>query len=388
MYNAKRAIACSSIAPVNAVILLERDDLMIERHPIKYFSPAWFAVIMGTGGMANVLYLWFQALLPGGIIIGEVLALLADLLFFIFLVPWLLRWILHYNYVHRDLHHPITVNFFVTMPVAAAIVGTNIYLIWSRYLSELLTFHLTLIAWIISIVGVSFFSFYTTFKVIRTEDPPQPELINFSWIMAPIANMAVLLIGNPVLSMALKLKPGWAVSILVINSCLLGIGFFLFIFISAAIFVRLIQHPLPPSELTPSFGIFLSAIGLAVSAVLDTAKNAKTLGMLSSTAVPDLTALIIWGFGVWIIGIIILISIHQIRRGGIPFSLGWWAYIFPLSAYTSASQKISAAFPVPLTYGYTTCLTVLLALLWLYTAWHTMAGALSTRLFSGMPIQK
>lgn len=359
---------------------------MLECHPIKYFSPAWFAVVMGTGGLANSIYLWLLNILPSGILIGEALAFLADLLYFIVLVPWLLRWALYFKYVHRDLHHPITVNFFVTMPVATVIVGTNIYIIWSKYLNQGLTFNFIFLAWLISILGVNFFSFYTTFRVIRAEDCPQPELINFSWIMAPIANMAVLLIGNPVLSMALKEKPTWAISILVVNSSLLGIGLFLFIFISAIIFVRLIQHPLPPSELTPSFGIFLSAIGLAVSAVLDTAKNAKNLSLLSTTDLPNLTALIIWGFGIWIIGIIILISIYQIRREGIPFTLGWWAYIFPLAAYTSASQKIANAFPVYLTYSYTTSLTILLALLWLYTLWNTILGVLSARLFYGTSI--
>jgi C4-dicarboxylate transporter/malic acid transport protein len=360
---------------------------MFERHPIKYFSPAWFAVVMGTGGLANTLYLWGENMFPGGILPGEALAFLADILYFIVLVPWLLRWALYFKYVRRDLHHPITTNFFVTMPVATVIVGTNIYLIWAKYLSEVLTFHIIFLAWLISILGVNFFSFYTTFRVISAEDCPKPELINFSWIMAPIANMAVLLIGNPVLSMAFKYKSSWAISILVVNSSLLGIGFFLFIFISATIFVRLIQHPLPPSELTPSFGILLSAIGLTVSAVVDTARNAKNLGLLSTIALPNLAALIIWGFGFWIIGIIILISIYQIRRGGIPFALGWWAYIFPLAAYTGASQKITSAFPAYLTYSYTTSLTILLALLWLYTSWNTVLGVLSARLFCGTPIE-
>lgn len=360
---------------------------MLERHSIKYFAPAWFAVIMGMGGLANILYLWLPNVFPGGSILAEAIALLADALYFIILVPWLLRWVLYFKYVLRDLHHPITANFFVTMPVATAIVGTNVYFIWSKFLGEVLTFHVIFLTWLIAIIGVTFFSFYTTFRMIQRETCPEPELVNFSWIMAPIANMAVLLIGNPVLTMALKCEPTWAISILVTNSALLGIGFFLFVFIGTVIFVRLTQHPLPPAELTPSFGIFLSAIGLLVSALMDTAKNSKDIGLLSSTDLSNLTALIVWGFGIWIIGMIILISIYQLHRGGIPFTLGWWAYIFPLAAYTSASQKITATFPTYLTYSFTTFLTILLVLLWLYTSWNTVLGIISSKFFIGTPIQ-
>ncbi|MDA8229480.1 MAG: C4-dicarboxylate ABC transporter [Desulfitobacterium hafniense] len=360
---------------------------MLERHPIKYFAPGWFAMIMGTGGLANILYLW-QTNFQLGTFLGTALAALADIMWFFVLIPWLIRWVVYFEYVRRDLHHPVTVNFFVTMPVATAIFGTNIYIIWSKYLGEPLTYILCLSAWIIAIIGVTCFTFYITFRMMRVEESPKPEIINFSWIMAPIANMAVLLIGNPVLEMTLKYQANWAMSVLVTNLALLGIGFFLFIFISAIVFVRLAQHPLPPAEMTPSFGILLSAVGLAVSAVIDLAKNAQNMGILASTELARLGAVVIWGFGIWIVGIILMISIYHVRRGGIPFNLGWWAFIFPLAAYTIASQKITLYFASPLTYGYTAFLIILLVFLWLYTFCNTILGVLNGRLFTGMPISE
>jgi tellurite resistance protein TehA-like permease len=272
------------------------------------------------------------------------------------------------------------------MPVATTIFGTNIFLIWSHYMSASLTFVLCFIAYLIAIIGVTYFTFYTTFRMMRMEISPKPETMNFSWIMAPIANMAVLLIGNPVLAMTLQHRPAWAMSVLITNIALFGIGFFLFIFISAIIFVRLAQYPLPPAEMTPSFGIFLSAIGLAVSAVVDTAKNAQSMGLLTSIDFSYLAAASIWGFGVWIVGIIFIICIHQYRKDGIPFSLGWWAFIFPLAAYTIASQKIAAYFVTPLTIGYTVFLTGLLAALWMYTFSNTLFRVVKGTIFVGTPV--
>lgn len=360
---------------------------MLERHVIKYLAPAWFAVVMGTGGLANILYQW-QSDFPAGHMLGLVFAALADSLYFLVLVPWVIRWISFFEYARRDLHHPHAGNFFVTMPVATIIVGTNIYTIWGQYLGGSLTFMITFVAWMIGIVGVTFFSFYTTFRIMQVELAPKPETTNFSWIMAPIANMATLLLGNAVLVLSLSYKPTWSMSILIANICMLGIGFFLFIFISAVIFVRLIQHALPPAELTPSFGILLSAIGLAAIGIIDIAKSAQTLGVLTSIDLACLGAAIIWGFGVWVIGITCLICMYHMRRGGIPFSLGWWAFIFPLAAYTIASQKIVLIFPAPLTYGFSAFLTILLMLLWIYVFIKTVVGAFSGKFFMGNPISK
>jgi len=354
---------------------------MQERHAIKYLVPGWFAVIMGTGGLGNILYLW-QDVFPPGKYLGITLALLAIVLYFLVLIPWCLRWFLYYDYVRRDLHNPIAVNFFVTMPVATTIIGTNIHFIWSSYINSSLVFALCLISWIVAIIGVSFFTFYTTFRMMKMEISPNPDTMNFSWIMAPIANMAVLLIGNPVLSMTINHYPDWAIAVLISNIALLGIGFF----ISAIIFVRLAQYPLPPADTTPSFGIFLSAVGLAVSAVIDTAKNSQAMGMLSTVDLSYIGAAVIWGFGIWIVGIIFIICIHHLRNSSLDFNLGWWAFIFPLAAYTMASQKIAAYFVTPLTSGYTSFLTILLIFLWLYTFGQTIIGVVKGRLLTGTPV--
>ena len=360
---------------------------MQEKHIIKHFAPGWFAVIMGTGGLANIFFAWSKTvpLLSYGAI---ALAGLADLLYFVALIPWLLRWLSHYDYVRRDLYHPIATNLFVTMPVATAILGTNIYLIWSQYLNLNLVFILTFITWILAMIGVTFFTFFTTFRFICADDSPNPEAINFSWIMSPIANMAVLLIGNPVLTLALQCHPDWGMSIFIANTAFLGIGFFLFIFISAIIFVRLAHHALPPPETTPSFGIFLSAVGLAVTAIIDLSINARKMGLINETNPSSIFALAMWGFGIWIIGIITIITFHQLRREGIPFNLGWWAFVFPLAAYTISSQKIASCFPSSLTFAYAVFLTTLSSLLWFYISFNTLKGVVSGAFFIGKPIVK
>ncbi|WP_306591021.1 hypothetical protein [Geothrix sp. 21YS21S-4] len=356
---------------------------MDEKHAIKHFAPGWFAVVMGTGGLANILCLWGT---PALRTLGMGIAALAGAAYVAVLVPWLLRWIHHFEYVRRDLHHPVASNFFVTMPVATVILGTNLHLIWSPFLGPERTFALMVACWAVAIAGVAFFTVVTTFRFIRAEAPPAPETMNFSWIMAPIANMALLLLGNPLCGRALQLRPHWCPTIFVMNGAMLGIGFFLFLFIGAIIFVRLAQHPLPPAETTPTFGIFLSAAGLAVSGLLDLGASARALGILEETALLAIGAAAVWGFGMWILALILVICVHQLRRGGIPFSLGWWAFVFPLAAYTIGSQKLAARFPTLLTRGYAAALTVLLAALWAYILVNTLRALARGTLFVGKPL--
>lgn len=63
------------------------------------------------------------------------------------LVPWVLRWILRFDYARRDLHYPIATNFFVTMPVATVILGTNLQVVWGGFLDPGTLFALTLTCW-------------------------------------------------------------------------------------------------------------------------------------------------------------------------------------------------------------------------------------------------
>lgn len=81
---------------------------------VQRFSPAWFAAVMGTGGLANVLFSWGSAM-RWSAIVGAWLASINVVFLVVFLVPWLTRWLVHPMDARRDLDHPILGNFFVTL---------------------------------------------------------------------------------------------------------------------------------------------------------------------------------------------------------------------------------------------------------------------------------
>jgi Tellurite resistance protein and related permeases len=101
---------------------------------------------------------------------------------------------------------------------------------------------------------------------------------------------------------------------------------------------------------------------------------AKALGLITSVDIVYLAAAIIWGLGLWFLGVALMVSLHNYKRESIPFTLSWWAFIFPLGAYSMASLKIAAYFNSTPIYSYTILLTIGLAFLWSKTLILTVKG--------------
>ncbi|KZL92745.1 hypothetical protein [Clostridium magnum] len=341
---------------------------------IKYFSPAWFTIIMGTGSLANILYLlannWHI-----GHNLGIILALLNAILFILFLYPWVTRWFNHFDLLKKDLNHPITGNFFVTMPLATIILGSNFALMGKPFLGESLVY-LCFSAWMIGVIGAAIFGIYAGYNLIRSEKN-LPGVINFSWLIPPVGNMAVPLIGNPLVKMLLVNDPGLARDVLLINLAFFGIGFFLFLFIGGVVFTRLAIHSIPSTSLTPTFWIPLGPVSVAVVSLLGLADTSKALGIITSESLIYFTAAIIWGMGIWFLGVALLISCRNFMKEGIPFSLSWWAFIFPLGAYAMSSLKMADYFHSKLVYYYTIILILILVALWTITFVRTVKCTLN-----------
>ena len=118
---------------------------------IRYFSPAWYAAVMGTGGLANVMFALSEKI-PMLKSVSVILWLLTAFLFILFLGPWLARWFIHFDKLKDDLKNPMMSNFFVTMPIGGLILGTNFFIIGKEYISMSFTTSLGMIFWAFAVV--------------------------------------------------------------------------------------------------------------------------------------------------------------------------------------------------------------------------------------------
>jgi tellurite resistance protein TehA-like permease len=94
---------------------------------------------------------------------------------------------------------------------------------------------------------------------------------------------------------------------------------------------------------------------------------------------------LIWGFGAFWLVLALLFTWSVRKIAPLPFSLTWWAFTFPLGAFTLGSQRLSevTGLTTPLAFGWLAW--VLLAGIWTLTLLKTIGGVASGKLFQPHP---
>ncbi len=345
---------------------------------IKHFSPAWFAASMGTGGIANLLYQLGKnnAALRA---LGQTFFVINIVIFGVLLIPWVLRWFMHIKHVVIDIKHPIMSNFFVTMPVSGIILGTNLMLMGNTFLPNNVIINLSLIFWIFGTVFSLILGVYVLFNIFII-DEVHPNTINFSWFITPVASVVVPLLGNGLVKYYFNVNLDLANFINIIDLSFYGIGMFLFIILFGVVVNRFIYHKMPHAMMLPTFWIMLGPIGVGTIALVGLADINVMLGFLETASSIKLLSIILWGFGLWTFGFSTFITVLYLGKGEIPFTLSWWAFIFPIVSYASGTLVIYSITNASFILGYTFFLTVIVVIIWLVTFIKTLVGIINLKM--------
>lgn len=344
---------------------------------VQNFAPAWFASVMGTGifAITSKFYSCYWSFLGG---IAAFLWVVNTALFFIFLIPWTLRWLYFKDFALRDLGHPITGQFFATMPIGCFVLAANFLVIGSGYLETGLAVGIAKLLWLLGAVLALVFALVTPiinfFKKVALED------LNPAWFMPPVSLIVAPIAGA-------QLIPFWTQSLqmplLVLNYLFWGTGFFLFVFLAIVCFLRFLIAPPLPGSLVPTTWIYLGPIGAGTLAILN-------LGMVSSPylgeyALPviKMFSLVYWGFGFWWLLAAGTVTVINILHRNLPYALSWWAFTFPLGAYAGATFLIAFHFHCPIVRLYGFLCYLLLAFCWMTVFGKTFIRACAGELFRG-----
>ncbi|NJE01674.1 tellurite-resistance/dicarboxylate transporter [Thermococcus sp. JdF3] len=327
---------------------------------IKDFAPSWFASVMGTGALALVSNAYSEKLpLLGSF--AEFLIYLNTVLFFALLAPWILRWLKYREDALRDLHHPVLGNFYGTIAIAMLILSADYLMIFEN----------TTIAWAFWLAGVPltvFFAFLIPYLFFTCEGI-DTKAITPAWFIPPVGLIVIPISGAKLMTLA----SGTAREIMAfINFFAWGSGFFLYLALFALVMLRFIRHEPMPCGIAPSIWINLGPIGAGTSTLYALVKASDFITVKE----PFLAfGLLFWGFGVWWFVMAVILTLHYIRKLNLPYSLAWWAFIFPLGAY------VSATFNVGTTFGINAIVNFGFALYWLLLAMWLVTGALTLKNF-------
>ncbi len=363
-------------APAPPTSLTASPPLARQGISLRLFHPGWYAAVMGTGIVSVSAYMnpgGIPALRPVADVVGLGMLLLAYVLAVALGIPYILRWLRHPEAARRDLAHPMSGAMYATFPAGLLVLAAATAAVGPAWLPSVL------VLWLVGVLavvgGVLGFAASLGFSyVLFVSDDIGREQANGGWFIPPVVNIIIPLVLAPLLPGA---DPDTARFLLTLSYAAWGVGFFLFLMVAALLYTRLVHHPLPAAPLAPSLWIGLGPIGVGSLALLRLAQAGSSVWGELAPAVQALSlmgAIAIWGFGLWWLGVAALLLRRYLRAGRLPYGLGWWAFTFPVGAYTVATLTLARAWNLGIVEGFGVLLFFLLLVFWAVVAFRTVAG--------------
>ena len=300
---------------------------------VKTMEPRWVMSSMATGavwiltmiiwGKFNLIFLKYFA---------GILSYLAIIFFILFVIMFTLRIIKFPGEVKKDLSHPIAANFFAWIFISSAVIVTAIWNVlepmWWIYNAVLIS----KIFYIIALVLWTIIPVLVPFMLTISEKVDSKHAIGI-WFLPPVGIFVLVFAWN-----FMALHWIWASWIPYISIFYMWMAFMLTFIVTSMIYSRLKFHSLPAPEVAPSFVIGLAPIWVSIVAlntfwmVLDK-NNLFNWNLDFMHWFIQMFSAMYAGFWAWWFIITLLILSYYLIKKSIPYTLGWWALVFPVAAF-------------------------------------------------------
>ena len=366
--------------------LTTRDHTAVAERPasvplarLRGFHPGWYGAVMGTAVIGIVAY---QD--PGNLTgvrtlaqtVGTAMVGVAAFLALALGVPYVARWLRHPAAAVADLRNPVAGALYGTFPGGILVLAVGIATVGpSLNAPDAVTIAVAALAAVGVVLAFAVSVVFAYLLFVAPEIGPQTA--NGAWFIPPVVNIVVPLAFVPLMPHAGHAD---AITFLVAGYAFFGMGLLLFLLVASLLYDRLVFHALPAAPLAPSLWIGLGPVGVGALVLLRLGQaGAPFWGASAGTVstISTIAATTLWGFGLWWLGAATLLLAGYLRRGRLPFGIGWWAFTFPLGAYTAATLALARAWGSGLLEGLAVVLFVALVGFWLVVTAGTM-GALRT----------
>ncbi len=341
---------------------------------LRGFHPGWYGAVMGTAIVGIVAYQnpgqvagLADVLRAFGVLMVAVSGLLAVALG----IPYVARWLHHPDAARADLANPVTGALYATFPAGILVLAVGIATVGPSVLPADATTALVAILAFVGIVLAFVMSLVFAILLFMSHGV-EPQAANGGWFIPPVVMIIVPMVLVPLApwvattDLPLLMFAGYASW---------GMGFLLFLLVASLLYGRLVFHPLPAAPLAPALWIGLGPIGVGSIALLGLARAGAPIwgdAAPAVAAVSSIGAAVLWGFGVWWLAAALVLLGAYLRRGRLPYGLGWWAFTFPLGAFTASTIGLARAWQVGVLESLGVLLFVALVLFWVVVTVGTL----------------
>ncbi|MBJ7289084.1 TDT family transporter [Williamsia sp.] len=349
------------------------------RGRLAHVTPNWFTTVMGTGIVATS-----AATLPAHVAglhtVATVVWAVASLTLLAVTVAFVAHWSLHRAQARRYLDHGVVSHFYGAPAMAVMTVGAGTLLFGADLMGTTTAVRVDAMLWTVgTVIGVVAVGFVVARLCTRADRGGAAVPARMMSVVAPMvsASTGALLVPH-IADADLRL------AFLMLCYLLFGVSF---VFGTATAFVvyrRLLRVGLPARDAVPTVWIPLGMIGQSITAAitLGTVSRGEFAGARSVASGPvaaDLhTAGVAYGVVVGTLGIVAFaVSATVTARAahsGLPFSLTWWSFTFPIGTCVTGATALGTATGVGAIHTTAVVLYVLLFSAWLVVAARTVAG--------------
>jgi len=299
------------------------------RHEIAGMQPGYAALVMATGIISTALAAF------GWQPLSRVLLVVAAVAFALLLVGYAWRAAEFPRRMLDDARDPGRGFGYFTLVAAPNVLGMRLAL--DRHLLAAAILALASVPiWLILVYGIP-----GAMIVGRRAEPVLPRT-NGSWFMWVVGTQSLAASAATIAASASD-RAGWLAPVAV---AFWGIGVVLYLMLAGLLMSRLLDAPVTPHALSPTYWVYMGATAITVLAAAKIVALPAGPPVLAATRpVVSGLAFLLWAFGTWWIPLLLVFVIWRHLRHGAPlrYDPSLWSMVFPLGMYAAASVTYGRA---------------------------------------------
>ena len=306
-----------------------------------FIGPNWFASVMGTGIVANAAAT-LPLRVPGLLLVARGVWVLDLVLLLVVLGATAVHWGRHPATARSHLADPVMSHFYGAPAMALMTVGAGALLVGTPLLGEPLAVRLDAVLWTTgSLLGL-WTTIVVPYRVFTSREVGIDSAFG-GWLMPVVPPMVSAATGPLLLP---HLPAGqWQLAMQLGCSMMFGAALLASLVVIGLIWGRLTHHGIGPAAAVPTLWIVLGPLGQSVTA-------AHTMGATAVDVLPGpygrvteamglVYGLPVWGFAMLWLALALTLTVRTARRG-LPFSLTWWSFTFPVGTVVTGTSALAA----------------------------------------------
>jgi C4-dicarboxylate transporter/malic acid transport protein len=336
---------------------------------LERVGPAWFTSVMGTGILAIGIAATPLAF-PGRADLALALWLLAVALFAIHTALLLAKFALRPADARATLTNPVAMHAWGAPPMAAFTVAVGSLTIGAHVFAPAACIALAQALFIAGVIGSVATAFAVPLQLITTHDLTLDH-VNGTWLLAVVPPIVA---SVP----AALLSPFWPAALrgtmLGLAYALLGLGVLLAALVIGVFFLRLVLHKVPAAPLVPATWIVVGPLGQSIAGFVALGGAARSVWPAYGAGLAFAGVaygVVMWGFALYWLAMAIVLTLRALRNG-VAFTLGWWAFTFPVGVLTAGTIALYHATGATIYAVAGIALLALLATMWTLVATRSL----------------